>query len=52
MNGIQEIFFYHAPANKNVNITIKDERSEYTAIVDYEKLIYALKEDLELEVKE
>lgn len=27
MNGIQEIFFYHAPANKNVNITIKDELS-------------------------
>ena len=52
MKGIQEIYFYRAQADKNVKVTIKDGLSEYTAIVDYKKLLYGLMVDLGLEVKE
>ena len=53
MKGIQEIFFFHADTtSENVKVAITDEHSRYTAIVDYKQLIYALKEDLKLEVTE
>ena len=53
MKGIQEIFFFHADTtSENVKIAITDEQSRYTAIIDYKQLIYALKNDLNLEVKE
>lgn len=54
MKGIQEVYFSNCLdlRDRNVRITIRDEQSEYVARVDFEQLIYALKNDLNLEVKE
>ena len=54
MKGIQEVYFSNSidVFDRNVRITIRDEKSEYVAKVDYDQLIYALKNDLNLEVKE
>ena len=52
MKGIQEVFFSSASVivDGNVMITIRDEMSEYKAKIELKQLIYALKQDLDLDV--
>ena len=52
MKGIQEVYFNNSDVivDGNVQIIIKDEMSEYKAKIDLKQLIYALKEDLDLDV--
>ena len=52
MKGIQEVFFSNASVivDGNVMITIRDDNSEYKAKIELKQLIYALKQDLDLDV--
>ena len=52
MKGIQEVYFNNSDViyDGNVQITIKDEMSEYKAKIELKQLIYALKKALDLDV--
>jgi len=52
VKGIQEVYFNNSNViyDGNVQITIKDEMSEYKAKIELKQLIYALKKDLDLDV--
>lgn len=49
MKGLQEIrFCYRDYVHNTIRVEIKDDNSSYSAIVDYDMLMYALRADLGL----
>lgn len=53
MNGLQDIFFKDRDIHSGtVQVVITDDCSQYSAKIDYETLLYALRKDLHLEVRE
>ena len=53
MNGLQDIFFQDRDfTTGTVQVVITDDCSQYSARIDYDTLLYALRKDLHLEVKE
>lgn len=50
MTGLQEIRFGHRDTIHNtIIVDIKDDSSHYSATVDYDALLYALRADLGME---
>ena len=53
MKGIRDFRFSHRDyVDGTVRVEIKDDESTYQATIDYDALLYALRADLDLEVKE
>ena len=53
MKGLQDIRFDHRDDRTGtVRVVITDDCSQYSARIDYDTLLYALRKDLHLEVKE